>query len=119
MWYLRGGPGGLFGLAMPQDHGRISSSSLSLFTQRLSARVAANILHLSLWGGSVFASSTPKPDQMITWLLCQSAAALLTHGLAEKTRVETKMKMCFLANLEYEDLWAAIFLLLAWRSRSG
>ncbi|XP_065506202.1 serine/threonine-protein kinase PINK1, mitochondrial [Caloenas nicobarica] len=87
--------------------------------KRLSARVAANVLHLSLWGGSVFASSTPKPDQMIAWLLCQSAAALLAHGLAEKTRVENKMKMCFLANLEYEDLWAAIFLLLAWRSRSG
>ncbi|KAF1589094.1 UNVERIFIED_CONTAM: Serine/threonine-protein kinase PINK1, mitochondrial, partial [Eudyptes pachyrhynchus] len=87
--------------------------------KRLSARVAANVLHLSLWGGSVLASKTLKPDQMIAWLLCQSAAALLMDGLVDKSRVETKMKMCFLANLEYEDLWAAIFLLLAWRSRSG
>ncbi|NXV35436.1 PINK1 kinase, partial [Rissa tridactyla] len=87
--------------------------------KRLSARVAANVLHLSLWGESVLASKTLKPDQMIAWLLCQSAAALLTDRLVDKSRVETKMKMCFLANLEYEDLWAALFLLLAWRSRSG
>ncbi|NXI53331.1 PINK1 kinase, partial [Chloroceryle aenea] len=87
--------------------------------KRLSARVAANVLHLSLWGESVLASRNLKPDQMVTWLLCQSAAALLMDGLVDKTRVETKMKMCFLANLEYEDLWAALFLLLAWRSRCG
>ncbi|KFQ58139.1 hypothetical protein N334_11443, partial [Pelecanus crispus] len=87
--------------------------------KRLSARVAANVLHLSLWGESVLASKTLKPDQMITWLLCQAAAALLMDGLVDKSRVETKMKMCFLANLEYEDLWAAMLLLLAWRSRSG
>ncbi|NXC10701.1 PINK1 kinase, partial [Orthonyx spaldingii] len=86
--------------------------------KRLSARVAANVLHLSLWGDNV-ASRTLKPDQMIAWLLCQSAATLLTNRLAEKSQVETKMKMCFLANLEFEDLWAAIFLLLAWRSCSG
>ncbi|XP_064326118.1 serine/threonine-protein kinase PINK1, mitochondrial [Phalacrocorax carbo] len=87
--------------------------------KRLSARVAANVLHLSLWGESVLASKTLKPDQMVAWLLCQSAAALLMNGLVDKSRVETKMKMSFLANLEYEDLWAAILLLLAWRSRSG
>ncbi|KFV00770.1 hypothetical protein N339_08392, partial [Pterocles gutturalis] len=87
--------------------------------KRLSARVAANVLHLSLWGESVLASKTLQPDQMIAWLLCQSAAALLMDGLVDKSRVETKMKMCFLANLEYEDLWTALFLLLAWRSRCG
>ncbi|XP_063273639.1 serine/threonine-protein kinase PINK1, mitochondrial [Prinia subflava] len=87
--------------------------------KRLSARVAANVLHLSLWGDNVVASRSLKPDQMIAWLLCQSAATLLTNRLAEKSQVETKMKMCFLANLEFEDLWAAIFLLLAWRSHSG
>ncbi|NXD42420.1 PINK1 kinase, partial [Copsychus sechellarum] len=87
--------------------------------KRLSARVAANVLHLSLWGDSFVTSRTLKPDQMIAWLLCQSAATLLTNRLAEKSQVETKMKMCFLANLEFEDLWAAIFLLLAWRSQSG
>ncbi|KAI1231401.1 hypothetical protein IHE44_0007848 [Lamprotornis superbus] len=88
-------------------------------SKRLSARVAANVLHLSLWGDSFVTSKTLKPDQMIAWLLCQSAATLLTNRLAEKSQVETKMKMCFLANLEFEDLWTAIFLLLAWRSQSG
>ncbi|XP_062478813.1 serine/threonine-protein kinase PINK1, mitochondrial [Pezoporus occidentalis] len=86
--------------------------------KRLSARVAANVLHLSLWGESILATQALKPDQMVTWLLCQSAATLLTEGLVGKSLVETKMKMCFLANLEYEELWAAAFLLLAWRSRS-
>ncbi|XP_010135688.1 PREDICTED: serine/threonine-protein kinase PINK1, mitochondrial, partial [Buceros rhinoceros silvestris] len=88
-------------------------------SKRLSARAAANVLHLSLWGDSVLAASALKPDQMIAWLLCQSAAALLTDGLVDRSRVETKLKMCFLANLEYEDLWAAIFLLLAWRSKES
>ncbi|KFV74550.1 hypothetical protein N308_14772, partial [Struthio camelus australis] len=87
--------------------------------KRLSARVAANVLHLSLWGESVLASKALKLDQMIAWLLCQSAAALLMDGLVDKSRVETKMKMCFLANLEYEDLWAAMFLLLSWRHQTG
>ncbi|NXG46742.1 PINK1 kinase, partial [Psilopogon haemacephalus] len=87
--------------------------------KRLSARVAANVLHLSLWGENVLASQTLKPDQMVSWLLCQSAAALLMNRLVDKSLVETKLKMCFLANLEYEDLWAAIFLLLAWRNQSG
>ncbi|NWU90496.1 PINK1 kinase, partial [Upupa epops] len=85
-------------------------------SKRLSARVAANVLHLSLWGESVLASRALKPDQMVSWLLCQSAAALLTDRLVDRSRVETKMKMSFLANLEYEDLWAAMLLLLAWRS---
>uniref|UniRef100_A0A8B9SUX3 Serine/threonine-protein kinase PINK1, mitochondrial n=1 Tax=Anas platyrhynchos TaxID=8839 RepID=A0A8B9SUX3_ANAPL len=83
--------------------------------KRLSARVAANVLHLSLWGESVLAPKTLKPDQMVAWLLCQSAATLLLDGLVDKSRVETKMKMCFFANLDYEDLWAAIFLILDWR----
>ncbi|XP_071622886.1 serine/threonine-protein kinase PINK1, mitochondrial [Heliangelus exortis] len=87
--------------------------------KRLSARVAANVLHLSLWGESILASKALKPDQMISWLLCQSAAALLMDRLVDKSQVETKMKMCFLANLDCEELWAALVLLLAWRSRSG
>uniref|UniRef100_A0A803XPN0 Serine/threonine-protein kinase PINK1, mitochondrial n=1 Tax=Meleagris gallopavo TaxID=9103 RepID=A0A803XPN0_MELGA len=88
-------------------------------SKRLSARVAANVLHLSLWGESILASEALKPDQMTAWLLCQSAATLLMDGLVDKSRVETKMKMCFLANLDFEDLWTAVFLLLAWRNRSG
>ncbi|XP_065594214.1 serine/threonine-protein kinase PINK1, mitochondrial-like [Cyrtonyx montezumae] len=88
-------------------------------SKRLSARVAADVLHLSLWGENILASEALKPDQMTAWLLCQSAATLLMDGLVDKSRVETKMKMCFLANLDFEDLWTAIFLLLAWRNQSG
>ncbi|XP_019367109.1 PREDICTED: serine/threonine-protein kinase PINK1, mitochondrial [Gavialis gangeticus] len=87
-------------------------------SKRLSARVAANVLHLSLWGERILASKNLHLDKMIGWLLCQSAATLLMEGLVDKSRVETKMKMCFLANLEYETLWEAAFLLLSWRSSS-
>ncbi|XP_065594344.1 serine/threonine-protein kinase PINK1, mitochondrial-like [Cyrtonyx montezumae] len=64
-------------------------------SKRLSARVAADVLHLSLWGENILASEALKPDQMTAWLLCQSAVTLLMDGLVDKSRVETKMKMCF------------------------
>ncbi|XP_074074334.1 serine/threonine-protein kinase PINK1, mitochondrial [Macrotis lagotis] len=84
--------------------------------KRPSARVAANVLHLSLWGKSMLAMKSPKLDKMIGWLLHQSAATLLTDGLIEGSSVETKMKMYFLANLEYEALCQAAFLLWSWRA---
>ncbi|XP_051844309.1 serine/threonine-protein kinase PINK1, mitochondrial [Antechinus flavipes] len=84
--------------------------------KRPSARVAANVLHLSLWGESILAMKNLKSDKMIGWLLHQSAATLLTDRLMEGNRVETKMKMCFLANLEYEALCQAAFLLRSWRA---
>ncbi|CAM2104410.1 unnamed protein product [Caretta caretta] len=87
--------------------------------KRLSARVAANVLHLSLWGENILVPKRLKLDKMIGWLLHQSAATLLMDGLVDRNRVETKMKTCFLANLEYEDLWEAAFLLLSWRNHSA
>ncbi|XP_024605664.1 serine/threonine-protein kinase PINK1, mitochondrial isoform X2 [Neophocaena asiaeorientalis asiaeorientalis] len=84
--------------------------------QRPSARVAANLLHLSLWGERTLALKDLKPDKMIGWLLRQSAATLLASRLAEKNCVETKMKMLFLANLEYEALSQAALLLCSWRA---
>ncbi|XP_074831907.1 serine/threonine-protein kinase PINK1, mitochondrial [Carettochelys insculpta] len=86
--------------------------------KRPSARVAANVLHLSLWGENILAPKSLKQDKVISWLLHQSAATLLMDGLVDKSRIETKMKMCFLGNLEYEDLWEAAFLLLSWRNGS-
>ncbi|XP_032635458.1 serine/threonine-protein kinase PINK1, mitochondrial [Chelonoidis abingdonii] len=86
--------------------------------KRLSARVAANVLHLSLWGENILVPKSLNLDKMIGWLLHQSAATLLMNGLVDRSRVETKMKTCFLANLEYEDLWEAAFLLLSWRNHS-
>ncbi|XP_027697273.1 serine/threonine-protein kinase PINK1, mitochondrial [Vombatus ursinus] len=85
-------------------------------SKRPSARVAANVLHLSLWGESILSMKSLKSDKMIGWLLHQSAATLLTDRLIEGNSVETKMKMCFLANLEYEALCQAAFLLCSWRA---
>ncbi|XP_001377483.1 serine/threonine-protein kinase PINK1, mitochondrial [Monodelphis domestica] len=84
-------------------------------SKRPSARVAANVLHLSLWGERVLALKSLKADKMIGWLLHQSAATLLTNRLIEGNSIETKMKMCFLASLEYEALCQAAFLLCSWR----
>ncbi|XP_036888923.1 serine/threonine-protein kinase PINK1, mitochondrial [Sturnira hondurensis] len=84
--------------------------------KRPSARVAANVLHLSLWGEHTLALKNLKLDKMIGWLLRQSAATLLADRLTEKSCVETKMKMLFLANLEYESLCQAALLLDSWRA---
>uniref|UniRef100_A0A8C6CX90 Serine/threonine-protein kinase PINK1, mitochondrial n=1 Tax=Moschus moschiferus TaxID=68415 RepID=A0A8C6CX90_MOSMO len=83
--------------------------------KRPSARVAANVLHLSLWGEHTLAPKNLKLDKMIGWLLQQSAATLLANRLTENC-VETKMKMLFLANLEYEALSQAALLLDSWRA---
>ncbi|XP_054427636.1 serine/threonine-protein kinase PINK1, mitochondrial [Pteronotus mesoamericanus] len=85
-------------------------------SKRPSARVAANVLHLSLWGERTLALKNLKLDKMIAWLLQQSAATLLANRLTEKSCVETKMKMLFLANLEYEALCQAALLLHSWRA---
>ncbi|XP_047580603.1 serine/threonine-protein kinase PINK1, mitochondrial [Lutra lutra] len=84
--------------------------------KRPSARVAANVLHLSLWGEHTLALRNLKLDKMIGWLLQQSAATLLADRRTEKSCVETKMKMLFLANLEYEALCQAALLLCSWRA---
>lgn len=84
--------------------------------QRLSARVAANVLHLSLWGEGLLRCTDLQLDKMIGWLLHQSAATLLMDGLGDGNRVETMLKRCFLANLEYEDLWEAAASLRSWRN---
>uniref|UniRef100_A0A8C5KWS6 Serine/threonine-protein kinase PINK1, mitochondrial n=1 Tax=Jaculus jaculus TaxID=51337 RepID=A0A8C5KWS6_JACJA len=85
-------------------------------SKRPSARVAANVLHLSLWGEHILAAKNLKLDKMISWLLQQSAAALLANRLMEKSCVETRLKMCFLANLECEALCQAALLLSSWRA---
>lgn len=85
-------------------------------SKRPSARVAANVLHLSLWGEHILALKNLKLDKMIGWLLQQSAATLLADRLTEKSCVETKMKMLFLANLECETLCQAALLLYSWRA---
>ncbi|XP_007934056.1 serine/threonine-protein kinase PINK1, mitochondrial [Orycteropus afer afer] len=88
-------------------------------TKRPSARVAANVLHLSLWGEHILALKNLELDKMVGWLLQQSAATLLADRLTEKSCVETKMKMLFLANLECDALCQAALLLHSWRAAPG
>lgn len=102
--------------AVGEDYQRCSKLRLPFLLQRPSARVAANVLHLSLWGEHTLAPKNLKLDKMISWLLQQSAATLLANRLTEKNCVETKMKMLFLANLEYEALSQAALLLDSWRA---
>lgn len=106
--------------SVPLDARRLVRSLLQReASKRPSARVAANVLHLSLWGGRPLVLERLKLDDMTSWLLQQSAATLLADRLAEKSCVETKMKMLFLANLEYEALTQAALLLSSWRAAPG
>ncbi|KAG8142469.1 hypothetical protein E2320_006367, partial [Naja naja] len=84
--------------------------------QRPPARVAANVLHLSLWGEAALgqAGGLPLP-QLVPWLLRESAAALMTDRLGGARGVESRLKRGFLASLDYEDLCEAAALLCSWR----
>ncbi|KAJ0064729.1 hypothetical protein NL108_012659 [Boleophthalmus pectinirostris] len=82
--------------------------------KRPSARVAANMLHLSLWGRralSVQGSEAMK--RLVDWLLCQSAVVLLRscRGPGGST-VEAELQRSFLSNLELEELRTAVGFLL-------
>nr|XP_036855450.1 serine/threonine-protein kinase PINK1, mitochondrial [Manis javanica] len=104
-------------MSVPLDMRQLVRSLLQRdVSKRPSARVAANVLHLSLWGEHTLALKNLKPDKMIGWLLQQSAATLLANSLTKKSCVETKMKMLFLANLEFEALCHATLLLCSWRA---
>ncbi|XP_042334142.1 serine/threonine-protein kinase PINK1, mitochondrial isoform X2 [Sceloporus undulatus] len=83
---------------------------------RLSARVAANVLHLGLWGEDLLSQKELRLNKMVGWLLHQSAATLLVDRLGGESSVETRLKRCFLANLDYQELCEAAALLCAWRS---
>ncbi|XP_003783878.1 serine/threonine-protein kinase PINK1, mitochondrial isoform X1 [Otolemur garnettii] len=103
--------------SVPRDMRQLVKSLLQREpSKRPSARVAANVLHLSLWGEQILALKNLKLDRMIGWLLQQSAVTLLADRLTEKSCVETKMKMLFLANLEWEALCQAALLLCSWRA---
>ncbi|KAM9786307.1 serine/threonine-protein kinase PINK1, mitochondrial [Neosynchiropus ocellatus] len=78
--------------------------------KRPSARVAANMLHLSLWGRQLLASRDGvAAKKLVDWLLCQSAVVLLKGCRGpDGTRVEAELQRCFLSNLELEDLRTAV-----------
>lgn len=72
--------------------------------KRPTARVAANILHLGLWGKRALASLSPASmGKMADWLLCHSAVVLL-KGFRVSASVEAELQREFLASLDLEEL---------------
>ncbi|KAG9339267.1 hypothetical protein JZ751_023967 [Albula glossodonta] len=89
-------------------------------SKRPSARVAADILHLSLWGGQALANQDRASMKKIAdWLLCQSAAVLLRGGGPGRSSVEAELQRCFLANLDLEDLRMAAGFLVFGREQQN
>lgn len=81
--------------------------------KRPSARVAANILHISLWGKRVLASlDRARSDKLIDWLLCQSAVVLLNVRGPSGSSVEAELQRSFLSNIDLEDLHTAFSFLM-------
>ncbi|XP_067329003.1 serine/threonine-protein kinase PINK1, mitochondrial [Anolis sagrei] len=92
------------------------NSVLFLSLQRLGARMAANVLHLSLWGRELLEGGPGCGlGAMVGWLLRHSAAALLQDRLAGRAGVESRLQACFLSRLDCAELCEAAALLHAWR----
>uniref|UniRef100_A0A7N8Y022 Serine/threonine-protein kinase PINK1, mitochondrial n=1 Tax=Mastacembelus armatus TaxID=205130 RepID=A0A7N8Y022_9TELE len=87
-------------------------------SKRPSARVAANMLHLSLWGRNALANQDSTGMKKVAdWLLCQSAMVLLKGcGGPSGTSVEAELQRSFLSNLDLEDLRTAVGFLLYGKS---
>ncbi|GCC29061.1 hypothetical protein chiPu_0007498 [Chiloscyllium punctatum] len=80
--------------------------------RRLSARVAADMLHLHLWGPELLASSQITVENVFSWLRYQTLLTLLQVSMSQKLPVETELKRSFLANLNFEELKLGLDLLL-------
>ncbi|XP_029013132.1 serine/threonine-protein kinase PINK1, mitochondrial [Betta splendens] len=79
-------------------------------SKRPSARVAANMLHLDLWGRKAVANRDSADMKKLTdWLLHQSAVVLLKgcRGPSGNT-VEAELQRSFLSNLDLEELRTAV-----------
>ncbi|KAM6976604.1 serine/threonine-protein kinase PINK1, mitochondrial [Aplochiton taeniatus] len=87
--------------------------------KRPSARVAANMLHLSIWGRRALANQNGDGMRKLAdWLLCQSAVVLLRGvGGPTGTSVEAELQRCFLSNLDLEDLRTAMGFLVYGREQ--
>lgn len=88
--------------------------------KRPTARVAANVLHLSLWGRKALANQdSAGMRKLADWLLRQSAVVLLKGCNGPSgNRVEAELQRSFLANLELEELRTAVGFLLYGREQS-
>ncbi|XP_048417289.1 serine/threonine-protein kinase PINK1, mitochondrial isoform X2 [Stegostoma tigrinum] len=80
--------------------------------RRLSARVAADMLHLHLWGPELLASAPITVENVFRWLRCQTLLTLLQVSKNHKLPVEIELKRSFLANLSFEELRLGLDLLL-------
>lgn len=83
---------------------RESHAPIVVSLQRPSARVAANMLHLSLWGRRALANPDSAGMKMLAvWLLCQSAPERL-QAQWELGRGRGTVQRCFMSNVDLEDL---------------
>lgn len=74
------------------------------------------MLHLSLWGRKALAGQDGAGLRtLVDWLLCQSALVLLKGPRGNA--VEAELQTSFLAQLEVEELRAAVGFLLYGRQR--
>uniref|UniRef100_A0A4W3I5D7 Serine/threonine-protein kinase PINK1, mitochondrial n=1 Tax=Callorhinchus milii TaxID=7868 RepID=A0A4W3I5D7_CALMI len=80
--------------------------------KRPTARVAANMLHLHLWGAELLTPAPSSLEQMLSWLRCQTLLTFLQVGRNRDSPVETELRRCFLANLSFEEMDEAMELLL-------
>ncbi|XP_028309656.1 serine/threonine-protein kinase PINK1, mitochondrial [Gouania willdenowi] len=87
--------------------------------KRPSARVAANMLHISIWGQSVLANQEEAGmGKLSDWLMCRSAVVLLKGCRGPGgNRVEAELQRSFLANLELEELRTAVGFVLYGREQ--
>lgn len=96
----------------------METQAASVALQRPSARVAANMLHLSLWGRRALANQDSLGmRKLLDWLLCQSALVLLKGP--QGNTVEAELQRSFLSQLELEELRAAVGFLLYGRERQA
>ncbi|XP_070766244.1 serine/threonine-protein kinase PINK1, mitochondrial [Enoplosus armatus] len=88
-------------------------------SKRPSARVAANMLHLSLWGRKALANQdSVGMRKLADWLLCQSAVVLLRGCRGPSgNMVEAELQRSFLSILDLEDLRTAVGFLLYGRDQ--
>ncbi|KAM8864708.1 serine/threonine-protein kinase PINK1, mitochondrial [Spinachia spinachia] len=88
-------------------------------SKRPSARVAANMLHLSLWGQKALLNQdSVGMRKLADWLLCQSAVVLLKGCSGPRgNKVEAELQRNFLSNLDLEDLRTAVGFLLYGREQ--
>ncbi|XP_038629781.1 serine/threonine-protein kinase PINK1, mitochondrial isoform X2 [Scyliorhinus canicula] len=79
--------------------------------RRLSARVAADMLHLHLWGTELLTSTRINAAKVFDWLRCQTLLTFLQLTMRRELSVETELKRSFLANLSFEELRLGLDLL--------